>query len=1167
MTSTLLESEAEFLARAREIGMDDAFVKSLQAAGIKTFGKLAYICAVSPQSGDDTPLIQAVQKILSRDLTPGELPDLRRLWFEANTFALSDLKSRVERSSLDPPRELPLAERLTRLQNQKARLSGIVFTERVEPAHSLIDKIQSMVDSGTLTYLPPHKCPSRALEISSDKPSQQVTLDAQGGLKISKKHADLECDVRGELRLREAFTRRALAFDQIGLMSFAAHEAWHTYLFDSVTRDPPPGHKFTSVAQALNADRELWQILAQESRGSIKVIGGVKPPLDVFIERLQTHTRVNVCLANLPQATGGGKGDKGDRGGKADGKGDREGKGRGGRGKGRGDKGGQKRKWDDAQVDPEILQLLKEMPKDCVSRMPKTRQFLCVLFQHGKCPDQSKARCDRLPTTDAAPFAIFVELCCGSASLSHAAASQGWQVFPIDHHGNRFEPKVSCLPIDLGTLSSHRLIDDMIHQLRPLWLHFGLPCGTGSRARQLPISSALRAQGVPQPRPLRSAKFPLGLPDLKPHERLRVEAANAVYSTCVRALFAAWKVNALVTIENPARAWTWAALAALICQFARDNSCPAFADWYFELQDVSLSLCMFGGNRRKDTRLRCTPKVFEVLSVPCDGKHSHVPYGQKMRMGTWVFGTSSQTQYPHVFCRKLVRAASAAVSPALFRETTRQFRLDTLAAAGAQTLKHASLIPEFRQIVWADRAPNPDAKPLPDMMPPKDGASAGCSARPSWPVLPGQAPVDSPAPLDAPAVEKLAWSLLQQETCTQDDVLQLVNLLEPSLRSRRGATAEGLAWTCGAYVFSSQVGLHSVSRSMPHVCRLLAATVQHFAPGAVYTSLAVFDNFYGPEHVDAHNDHQFYNVIIPLSRFSNGGVRVKGQTLPVHAEPCLLQTSLPHKAMPAQGRRTVLVAFTVRDWRNLPPRDLAVLRDLHFAWPGLSDCPSNLAGEGEVGGPVFTPSPSKAWGVYHTMQEHFDLATKLEHPAESSSTVPDCIRRAIFDLATKGPEEIAKMRHETLSNIEARANELGTSEDHPITGGKCLQLFRELIEETGFPDKEVCRFMEEGVSLVGAEAPSPLFPTRPKPMRATPEQLDSQAIWRRRELLSKPPQKLSQEELTILNDETDEECRLGFLEGPFDCEEKVTERLGTSQWTPSQRFLLLQGEARKAACY
>ena len=249
----------------------------------------------------------------------------------------------------------------------------------------MIDKIQSMVDSGTLAYLPPHKCPSRALEISSDKPAQQVTLDSQGGLKISKKHAELECDVRGELRLREAFTRRALAFDQIGLMSFSVQESWHTALFDAVTRDPPPGHKFTSIAQALNADRELWQILAQESRGAIKIVGGVKPPLDAFMDRLQTHTRVQVCLANLPQVSSGGKGDKG-------------GKAEGGRGKGKGDKGGSgKRKWDDSQVDPrraEILQLLEDMPKDCVSRMPKTRQFLCVLFQHGKCPDQSKARCD-----------------------------------------------------------------------------------------------------------------------------------------------------------------------------------------------------------------------------------------------------------------------------------------------------------------------------------------------------------------------------------------------------------------------------------------------------------------------------------------------------------------------------------------------------------------------------------------------------------------------------------------------------------------------------------------------------------------------------------------------------------------------------------------------------
>ena len=214
---------------------------------------------------------------------------------------------------------------------------------------------------------------------------------------MSKKQLDLECDVYGELRLREAFTRRALAFDQLSVLSFSIHEEWHTNMFDAITRDPPPGHKFTSIAQALNADRELWQLIAQESRGELKVIVGATPPLDRFMRQLSTHPRVNVCLANLPKGSGKGPGGKSDAKPSEVRDPPRGGRGRGGKGS-KGDKGNNnKRKWDES-VDPkraEILQLLKDIPKDCVSRMPKTRQFLCVLFQHGKCPHQSKDRCDR----------------------------------------------------------------------------------------------------------------------------------------------------------------------------------------------------------------------------------------------------------------------------------------------------------------------------------------------------------------------------------------------------------------------------------------------------------------------------------------------------------------------------------------------------------------------------------------------------------------------------------------------------------------------------------------------------------------------------------------------------------------------------------------------------
>ena len=153
------------------------------------------------------------------------------------------MKTRVERSSLDPPREMPLAERMNRLEDQKKRLPSIVFSEHVEPAHCLIDKVQNMLESGYLTYLPPHKCPSRATEITADKATPQLTFDAQGAIKVSKKQSDLECNTFGELKLKEAFQRRSLAFDQMHLMSLIVQEKWRAHLFQSITRDPPPGHR------------------------------------------------------------------------------------------------------------------------------------------------------------------------------------------------------------------------------------------------------------------------------------------------------------------------------------------------------------------------------------------------------------------------------------------------------------------------------------------------------------------------------------------------------------------------------------------------------------------------------------------------------------------------------------------------------------------------------------------------------------------------------------------------------------------------------------------------------------------------------------------------------------------------------------------------------------
>ena len=52
-----LESSAHFKDRARKYGLAEDLIADFTKAGIDTFGKLAFICAIQPNSGDDTALL------------------------------------------------------------------------------------------------------------------------------------------------------------------------------------------------------------------------------------------------------------------------------------------------------------------------------------------------------------------------------------------------------------------------------------------------------------------------------------------------------------------------------------------------------------------------------------------------------------------------------------------------------------------------------------------------------------------------------------------------------------------------------------------------------------------------------------------------------------------------------------------------------------------------------------------------------------------------------------------------------------------------------------------------------------------------------------------------------------------------------------------------------
>ncbi|CAE7648128.1 unnamed protein product [Symbiodinium sp. CCMP2592] len=278
-----LESVPAFTDRAKQIGISEELLNKLIAKNLNTYGKLAFVCSSKPSSGDDTPLFEALKTLLGSEVPVEQHMVIRRLWYESHAHALVDLESRASRTSDTSPRELPLAERLTRLKRQRGELKGLEMDIHTEPGHGLVDRVQAMLDSAQVLHIAPEKCISRHDEILGDKSEQKLSLGADGNIKITKQASNLRCETTGELKLRRCFLRRALAFDQVGLASFTAMEAWHNRMFQALLDVPPAGYRYTTVQQLLAADQKLWQVVAQESRGDIVIGVGAPAPLDKHI--------------------------------------------------------------------------------------------------------------------------------------------------------------------------------------------------------------------------------------------------------------------------------------------------------------------------------------------------------------------------------------------------------------------------------------------------------------------------------------------------------------------------------------------------------------------------------------------------------------------------------------------------------------------------------------------------------------------------------------------------------------------------------------------------------------------------------------------------------------------------------------------------------------------
>ena len=295
--SSLIESEAHFSKRATEVRLSAASLEALRNHGFSTLGQLAYAVG---QPGQVIP--EAEFGDWSRTHVPAasaaDLASLRRLLFEAQTLALSQLRLQITEPEAAAKR-VPEAERDRRMTLLRAELTGLSIEGPLEPGRKLLDECAHQEATGQLKYLAPDRCVSRLHEVTSSKnPSRQVEID-QSKLVVREAQDELTMPASSALQVQEALRRRGLAYTFAQALSWSAYDKYLMRLFSHMHREPPPNHNRVTVTQLVEADRLVFVKLIEQNIKPKRDAAGSFPLDDALHQALESY-EVSFALMHLP---------------------------------------------------------------------------------------------------------------------------------------------------------------------------------------------------------------------------------------------------------------------------------------------------------------------------------------------------------------------------------------------------------------------------------------------------------------------------------------------------------------------------------------------------------------------------------------------------------------------------------------------------------------------------------------------------------------------------------------------------------------------------------------------------------------------------------------------------------------------------------------------------
>lgn len=382
-----IESAAYFAGRARQIGITEPTVQELINRGWDSSAAFAYATSYQPGQVDDQAFVQGVLvAILGANwAASGDAPRLRRLYFESHTMAIADLRRKVEATDEDRPIQLPIEERSARLTALKTRLVGLEMTSALQPSHKLTDIFVMIQEKGQLRYVSWSECTSREQEVLGEKKSHlhgnlEIKM-VDGYLKQCESASKLKASTTNELLIMQALTRRDLAMDLAGLISFQTIHKLTLKLVNEMQRTPIEGYNKVTVDQIERADRRAFLHLAELTSNGLARNARGDLPLEISLPAVMVDVEFNYLLMQLPIRGGKGSGKGNKR--KNDGVDAEDSDSHAAKRRNKGGKGKGKKKKDSPV----------KAGKETVFNIEGKQ--LCFGYQRGKCPKQNEKECDR----------------------------------------------------------------------------------------------------------------------------------------------------------------------------------------------------------------------------------------------------------------------------------------------------------------------------------------------------------------------------------------------------------------------------------------------------------------------------------------------------------------------------------------------------------------------------------------------------------------------------------------------------------------------------------------------------------------------------------------------------------------------------------------------------